>query len=221
MPAQGTYAPRLLARAKAGELTRSNTQKGTPERQAVDRVTYLKRKAARPNVSAREAAGGKPKTPRLVSVTNDQRLLVANGEGNENPTALKAFRKFRNSKQFPNWIPKDLADMDDQTAAILAGLPKAIDAKTINGGRNGWKDVGFSSRDDGTVEVTVTPIRGNPFTFILPDQESAAQLLTVIRKANYKGLTVDRSRFGSTIISSREEAKTKGESLPAGKKKKR
>jgi hypothetical protein len=111
--------------------------------------------------------------------------------------------------------------MDDQTAAILAGLPKALDAKTITAGRNGWRDVTFATRDDGSVEVTVTPIRGNPFTFILPDQGSAAQLLTVIRKANYKGLTVDRSRFGSTIISAREESKQKGESLPEEKKKKR
>jgi hypothetical protein len=224
MPAQGKYAPALLARAEAGELTRSNTRKGTPQRQAVDRVTYLRRKQARPDVSAREALGGRPTRPRVVGLSDEDRLLIAEGEGRENPKELKAFQKFRKSKNFPSWIPKDSADMDDQTAAILVGLPKALNQTDVLGRRNGWRDTTFATMEDGKVEVTVTPIRGDDFTFILPDQDSAAQLLTVIRKANYKGLTVDRSRYGSTILAAREEEKNKtkkkGEPSPRKKTKK-
>lgn len=46
---------RLLARARRGALTRGNTRPGTPERQAVDRITYLRRRAARPHLTARQA----------------------------------------------------------------------------------------------------------------------------------------------------------------------
>jgi hypothetical protein len=49
--------PNLLARAQRGELTRSNTRKGTPQRRAVNRAFYLKRRASRPNLPAREALG--------------------------------------------------------------------------------------------------------------------------------------------------------------------
>ena len=218
MPAQGTYSPQLLARAEAGELTRSNTKPGTPQRKAVDRITYLRRKAARPDVSAREAAGGKPKRPRITGINETDRAQIAAGLGDAD--ARRKFAAFRQSSRFPSWLPKDAADMDDQTAAILAGLPKALDAQTISGARNGWKDVGFATRDDGTVEVTVTPIRGGKFTFILPDQDSAAQLLKVIRKANYKGLTVDTARFGSTILQTKRKDTTKGKPPPGRKPKK-
>lgn len=50
--------PELLAKARRGELTKATTEKGTPERRAVDRNQYLKRKAAaRPGLSARQALG--------------------------------------------------------------------------------------------------------------------------------------------------------------------
>jgi hypothetical protein len=218
MPAQGNYSPRLLARAEAGTLTRSNTLKGTPERRAVDRVTYLRRKAARPNVSAREAAGGKPKRPRVIGITETDREQIAAGLGDAE--ARRKFAAFRQSSRFPGWLPKDPADMDDQTAAILAALPKALDARTLSGARNGWKDIQFATRDDGTVEITVTPIRGGKFTFILPDQDSASQLLSVIRKANYKGLTIDTARFGSTILQTQQQKTNKGKT-PPGRKTKR
>jgi hypothetical protein len=47
----------LLERARRRELTRSNTESGTPERQAVDRVTYLRRRDRRIGPTAREALG--------------------------------------------------------------------------------------------------------------------------------------------------------------------
>jgi hypothetical protein len=49
--------PLLLAQARRGQLTSSNTRKGTPERQAVDRVTFLRRRALHPELTARQAHG--------------------------------------------------------------------------------------------------------------------------------------------------------------------
>ncbi len=57
MPRRRDIDPRLLARVRRGELTRSNTRRGTPERRAVDRSTYLRRKAAHPGLTARQALG--------------------------------------------------------------------------------------------------------------------------------------------------------------------
>jgi len=48
---------RLLDAAAAGVLTRGNTRKGTRGRQAVDRIVFLRRRAAAPDLSAREALG--------------------------------------------------------------------------------------------------------------------------------------------------------------------
>ena len=45
----------LLLRVYRGELRRSNTQPGTPERRAVDRVTYLRRRRRHPELTARQA----------------------------------------------------------------------------------------------------------------------------------------------------------------------
>jgi hypothetical protein len=195
MPAQGTYDARLLARARSGSLTRSNTTKGTPERRAVDRVTYLRRRDARPGVSAREALGGRVKRPQVTGITDDQRGRIAAGIAD--PADTRAFTAFRDSPGFPSWIPKDRAVVDDQTAAILAGLPKALDNKDVLGRRNGWKNVELENLPNGLVVVTVTPLRGRPFTFTLPDDDSAKQLLGIIRTANYPGLSVDVNNWQS------------------------
>ena len=50
-------AQRLLDAADVGLLTRANTRAGTAGRRAVDRVTYLRRRAAEPTLPPREAAG--------------------------------------------------------------------------------------------------------------------------------------------------------------------
>ena len=50
-------SPRLQAAADTGLLTRSNTKPRSAGRQAVDRAEYLRRRAAEPELSAREAAG--------------------------------------------------------------------------------------------------------------------------------------------------------------------
>lgn len=216
MPAQGNYDERLLARARSGTLTRSNTAKGTPERRAVDRVTYLKRRDAAPGVSAREALGGRVKRPRITGITDDQRNRTAAGLAD--PADIRAFTAYRNSPGFPAWIPNDRAIVDDQTAAILAGLPKALDNKDALGRRNGWKDAQLTNLPNGMVEVEITPLRGRPFTFTLPDEDAAKQFLTIVRTANYPGLTVDVDSWESGA-GMRADKKTMRE-IPATPKRK-
>ncbi len=57
MAAHRPIDPELLKAARQGILTRSNTRKGTAERRAVDRATYLERRKAHPELTARQAAG--------------------------------------------------------------------------------------------------------------------------------------------------------------------
>ncbi len=68
MPAHRPVDPRLLARARRGELTRS-TARAAEERRAVNRAEYLGRRAAAPDLPAREALGhyGPLERPRVAS----------------------------------------------------------------------------------------------------------------------------------------------------------
>jgi hypothetical protein len=73
----------LVQAARAGLLTTSNTNRGTRGRQAVDRVTSLRREAARPDLSAREALGHQVAgtRPRVASfyAANPPRFVVVEG----------------------------------------------------------------------------------------------------------------------------------------------
>jgi hypothetical protein len=60
VPPHRPVPPDLLAAARSGRLTRANTWPGTPERRAVDRSVYLRRRAARPSATARESLGHVP-----------------------------------------------------------------------------------------------------------------------------------------------------------------
>lgn len=192
MPAPGTYDPALLARARSGQLTRSNTRPGTPERRAVDRVTYLRRREARPELTARQALG----VERAPTVRGLDRSTVDRvAFGLANAADRRDFAAWRKSSSFPSWLPADPADLDDQTAAILAGLPKSPTQTDRLGRRNGWKDVQLETLPDGRVRVTVTPLRGRPFTFDLPDSDGARQLLGIVSRAQYPGLKVDVVSF--------------------------
>ncbi len=57
MPAHRDIDPALLRRARYKELRRSNTVKGSIEQAAVNRITYLRRRAAHPELTARQALG--------------------------------------------------------------------------------------------------------------------------------------------------------------------
>jgi hypothetical protein len=60
---------RLAAAAEIGLLTRHNTRPGTTGRQAVDRVTYRRRKQKHPNLTARQALGHAKATDRLPRIS--------------------------------------------------------------------------------------------------------------------------------------------------------
>lgn len=192
MPARGTYDPRLLARARSGQLTRSNTRPGTAERRAVDRVTYLRRREARPELTARQALGVEP-VPTIRRISPDVVERTASGLGTA--ADRRAIAEWRQSSGYPSWLPTDPADLDDQTAAILAALPKSPTQRDAAGRRNGWRNVDLQTLPGGQVRVTVTPIRGRPFTFLLPDSDSARQLLGILSRAQYPGLSVDVVSF--------------------------
>lgn len=69
MAAHRPVDPSLLARARRGELTRT-TARSAEERRAVYRAQYLARRAAAPDVRAREALGhyGPLERPRVAAV---------------------------------------------------------------------------------------------------------------------------------------------------------
>jgi hypothetical protein len=74
---------RLLAAADAGVLSRHNTRAGTKGRQAVDRVTYLRRRAGYPDLTARQALGHPAAGDRLPTISlmaeGPARYLVLEG----------------------------------------------------------------------------------------------------------------------------------------------
>jgi hypothetical protein len=57
MPPRKDHSPALLARARRGELTRANTEPGSPERSAVDRAVYEQRRSRHPELTVRQALG--------------------------------------------------------------------------------------------------------------------------------------------------------------------
>ena len=69
MPAPLNLPPALLARARRGELTRANTAPGSPERSAVDRVVYERRRAHHPELRVRQALGHEAAGDVLPTVT--------------------------------------------------------------------------------------------------------------------------------------------------------
>ena len=83
MPARRDLDPALFRRAFLGELKRSNTLPDTPERQAVDRVTYERRRGRHPELTARQALGHRSPTdtPSQISLMVDEppRFVIVEG----------------------------------------------------------------------------------------------------------------------------------------------
>jgi hypothetical protein len=72
--------------ADTGLLTRANTTPGTAGRRAVDRATYLRRRAAEPELSAREALshrvpGSRTRTATFLTSEPAPRRITVAGEG--------------------------------------------------------------------------------------------------------------------------------------------
>jgi len=69
MAAPHEHDPALLARARKGEITRANTEPGSPERSVVDRITYERRRAHHPELTVRQALGHERAGDVLPTVT--------------------------------------------------------------------------------------------------------------------------------------------------------
>lgn len=112
----------LVDRARRGELTRANTEKGTPERRAVDRASYLKRRSSRPGLSAREALGHevgatRPKVASFYAANPAQMMTVEGVSGNDMRRAgyyMLAVGQLVNAKQ------RGGADWAESAAAFRA-----------------------------------------------------------------------------------------------------
>lgn len=147
--------PELLASARRGDLTRANTQKGTPERRAVDRHQYLRRRAAHPDLSARQALGH-PKPgdkrptislmvedpPRFVVIETDNRRDLKRAARYDNLVSLLANGRvspvaFR--KRIGSWRPiahmRFLSDPDAVLVIIEARRAGELDLFVYSSGR--------------------------------------------------------------------------------------
>lgn len=167
----------------------------------------------------RKARGKGFRTPTASGFPTDSRDRVAAGQStSEDRRNVTAWRQ---SPSYPSWLPRDPADMDDQTAAILSTIRPYPNARDRRGRRAGWRDVDFKYNADGTVTMTVTPIRGYPFAVTLPDADSARQTITALRALNTPGIdvVVDRDKVGTN--SQQRAIRTEPATPPAQKPRKR
>ena len=82
----GAPTPMVREAAATGILTRSNTEPGTAGRRAVDHATYQRRRAAEPELTAREAvghrvAGSRERIATFFTSTPEPRRVTISGEG--------------------------------------------------------------------------------------------------------------------------------------------
>ena len=163
------YRARLVSAGRTGTLT------GTPGLSESEVRAYWERggdlragrghKFESPSTKAPEPSKPKPKETAKQKTARLQR----------DRRAEENWRK----KTAPAWIPKDLADMDNETARILS---------TISPGPDRWRSVELVYLTDGTVVMTVTPKQGYAFKLVLPDSDSARQVAQMVSGFNYPGL---------------------------------
>ena len=142
----------------------------------------------------RKARGKGFRTPTASGFPAESRDRVAAGKSTADDR--RNVIAWRQSASYPSWLPRDPADLDDQTAAILSTIRPYPNATDRAGRRAGWSNVDFTYNADGTVTMTVTPIRGYPFAVTLPDADSAAQVKSILRNLNTPGIDIDHKGEG-------------------------
>ena len=163
----------------------------------------------------RKARGKGFKAPTPSGFPEDSRQRVIDGQSNaEDRRNVKAWRQ---SRSYPSWLPRDPADLDDQTAVILSTIRPYPNATDRAGRRAGWRNVEFTHNADGTVTMTVTPIRGYPFTVTLPDNDAAAQVQSILRNLNTPGVDIDHRGEGYARPTPKSATKPVAASAPAKK----
>lgn len=166
------YRRRLIGAGRSGKLT------GSPMTEAEVRA-YWERGG-----DLRAARGHGFKSPQTAAPVKARERAAA---GLADASDRRALEKWRKSKNYPKWLPKDPADMDNTTAAILS---------TIGPGPSGWKKVDLEYLPDGRVRMTVTPKRGYAFEVMLPDAQAARDVAQMIAGFNYPGLQFDQRGEG-------------------------
>jgi len=139
----------------------------------------------------------------------DETIQNRIADGNATAKDRQAFGKARRSRSFPSWIPDDPADVDDQTAALLATIYPPPDKLDKRGRRSGWKSVTFTYLESGEVRMTVKPIHGYPFDVMLPDRDSASQVLSVISELNTPGIEVSTKGEGYARPKKKSRSRTR------------
>lgn len=106
----------------------------------------------------------------------------------------RALDRWRKGRSFPSWLPRDRADLDDASVAILSTISPAPTARG-----NGWESVVFDWGKDPNAPVflTVTPKRGYQFQVALPNHDAARSFLSWMRRSGkFPGVSVDHKSHG-------------------------
>ena len=128
----------------------------------------------------RRARGHGPKAPRTQAPSTAQQRAA---KGQSRPSDRRVLEAWRRGRRYPSWLPRDPADMDNTTAAILSTVTPAPNARDRAGRKAGWRSVTFIWGRDPSEPVTVRiqPIRGYAFNVELPDSQAAIDFLRWIR----------------------------------------
>lgn len=189
---------RIMARARNWERL-SDTYRKRLINAGVTRSAYES------GVSLRKARGHGFKGPTNQAPAEATRRVSA-GSGSSGD--VQSLRAWRDRGDYPAWIPRDRADMDDTTAAILSTIRPLPDARDRLGRRNGWRSVSATYRNDGTVLITIQPIRGYAFEVELPDSDSASQFFAAVSNLNTPGIRVDKVGYPRPVKKARPKKKT-------------
>ena len=148
----------------------------------------ITKKSYESGTDLRKARGHGFKAPRSAAPEAAREKLIL---GSAAPSDRREIATWRKSRTFPSWLPRDPADMDDETASILSTIYPPPDRVDALGRRNGWREVELLYLEDGRVRVKIQPVRGNAFEVILPDRDSASQLASLLSNLNTPGIEVD------------------------------
>jgi len=92
----------------------------------------------------------------------------------------QALRRWRRSRAYPKWLPRNNEVMRDDVAAALSliGTPP-----------KNWKNVDIRRNDDGSYSVLVTTKRGGKKATLLPDYEALQEFGLLLRERENLGRT--------------------------------
>ena len=136
------------------------------------------------------------------------------GAGTSTAATRRQLEAWRKSARFPSWLPRDRADLDDASVAILSTIKPAPNARG-----NGWEKVIFDWGQDpnAPVTLTITPKRGYAFQVDLPNHDAARSFLSWMRRSGkFPGASIDHKSHGR-MSNARNAEPGPRPAAPAGK----